>query len=142
MRLSTGKIGFPIEFDNGDRQTIFFNPSDPDLVTRLGNFRSRTQGKIEGFKDLELMPNGEPVNGWSEEFEKLQDIIKEELDVAFGGDISRIVFKHCSPFAIVDGEYFIVQFLNAITPEIKKHIEKAQEESRQKMSKHLDKYRK
>jgi hypothetical protein len=37
MKLSTGKVAFPIEFDNGDKQTIYFNPNDPDLMIRMKN---------------------------------------------------------------------------------------------------------
>ena len=35
MKLSTGKVAFPIEFDNGAKETIYFNPNDPDLFVRF-----------------------------------------------------------------------------------------------------------
>ena len=38
MKLSTGKVAFPIEFDNGAKETIYFNPNDPDLFVRFSNF--------------------------------------------------------------------------------------------------------
>ena len=41
MKLSTGKVAFPIEFDNGDKQNIYFNPSDPDLAIRMRDFEKR-----------------------------------------------------------------------------------------------------
>ncbi len=143
MKLSTGKVAFPIEFDNGDKQTIYFNPNDPDLMIRMKNFNEKVQDKINGLEDVELNEEGKPTQiSQIEIFEKMQNILKEELDYAFGGSVSAIVFKHCSPFAIVGGEYFVVQFIQAITPEIEKHIKKANADVEKRMAKHIDKYRK
>ena len=141
MKLSTGKVAFPIEFDNGDKQNIYFNPNDPDLMIRMKNLDKKVQEKTEGLEDVELTEEGKPTQiSQIETFEKMQNILKEELDYAFGGSVSEVVFKHCSPFAIVGGEYFVVQFIQAITPEIEKHIKKANADVEKRMAKHLDKY--
>lgn len=143
MKLSTGKVAFPIEFDNGDKQTIYFNPNDPDLMIRMKNLDEKVQEKIKGLDDVELTNEGKPTQiSQIETFEKMQNILKEELDCAFGGSVSEVVFKHCSPFAIVGGEYFVVQFIQAITPEIEKHIKKANVDVEKRMAKHIDKYKK
>lgn len=143
MKLSTGKVAFPIEFDNGDKQTIYFNPNDPDLMVRMKNLDEKIKSKVDEIGDVDLDEEGKPTQIHQiEQFEKMQKILKEELDFAFGGAISEIVFKHCSPFAIVDGQYFVVQFIEAITPEIEKHIKKANAESAQRMAKHIEKYNK
>ena len=143
MKLSTGKVAFPIEFDNGDKQTIYFNPNDPDLMIRMKSLNEKVQDKINGLEDVELNEEGKPTQiSQIETFEKMQNILKEELDYAFGGSVSAIVFKHCSPFAIVGGEYFVVQFIQAITPEIEKHIKKANADVEKRMAKHINKYKK
>ena len=143
MKLSTGKVAFPIEFDNGDKQNIYFNPNDPDLMIRMKNLDKKVQEKIEGLEDVELTEEGKPTQiSQIETFEKMQNILKEELDYTFGGSVSEVVFKHCSPFAIVGGEYFVVQFIQAITPEIEKHIQKANADVEKRMAKHLAKYSK
>lgn len=143
MKLSTGKVAFPIEFDNGDKQVIFFNPNDPDLMLRLRQFEEHIKEKANAFEDVELTEDGTPaLMSQIDSFEKLQNIIKEELDYAFGGAVSEVVFKHCSPFAIVDKEYFVVQFVEAIAPEIEKHIKKANADVQKRMAKHIDKYKK
>ena len=143
MKLSTGKVAFPIEFDNGDKQTIYFNPNDPDLMIRMKSLDEKVQDKINGLEDVELNEEGKPTQiSQIETFEKMQNILKEELDYAFGGSVSAIVFKHCSPFAIIGGEYFVVQFIEAITPEIEKHIKKANADVEKRMAKHIDKYKK
>ena len=74
--------------------------------------------------------------------EETKNIIFEELNTAFDSDVSSVVFKHCSPFAVVNGEYFIMQFLAAIVPEIKKKVGASNAEVEKKMAKHLNKYRK
>ena len=43
MKLSTGKVAFPIEFDNGDKDCIYFNPNDKDLREGFYNFQSRIE---------------------------------------------------------------------------------------------------
>ncbi len=167
MKLSTGKIAFPIEFDNGDKQNIYFNPNDPDLATRLMAAKDKISARMESmsFEDFELTNAGEVVEienlddfmnlteeqtkAITERAEKTakivtdtKNIIFEELNCAFDSDVSSVVFKHCSPFAVVNGEYFIMQFLTAITPEIQKNINKSNAEVEKKMAKHLNKYSK
>lgn len=143
MKLSTGKVAFPIEFDNGDKDCIYFNPNDPNLPIRLADFQDKITARVKELDDMRLNAEGEPEdNSFIEDFRKFQNVLFEELDTAFGGEISAVVFKHCSPFAIVGGDYFIVQFVEAIKPEIEKNIKKANADVEKKMAKHLDKYKK
>ena len=137
MKLSTGKIAFPIEFDNGDKETIYFNPTDPDLPIRFKAFQENVMRRIKDIDDMALSANGTPTDGkYIEMFEKARNIVCEEMDTAFASPVSASIFKHCSPFAIVDGEYFILQFLMAIRPEIEKHVKQANAD----VEKHIGKY--
>ena len=143
MKLSTGKIAFPIEFDNGDKQNIYFNPNDPNLPLRLRDFQGKMSDRIKEIEDVPMNEKGEPeTEAYMEKFKEMQNILYEELDSAFGGDISAVVFKYCSPFAIVGGEYFIIQFIEAIRPEIEKSVKKANADVQKKMNKHIAKYAK
>ena len=141
MKLSTGKIAFHIEFDNGDKQNIYFNPNDPDLAIRMKDFQSKVESRTKDLEDLRLKQDGTPEDIEAiEKFRQIRNILCEELDIAFNGDISSVVFKHCSPFAIVNGDYFIMQFLAAIKPEIEKQVQKANASIEQKMQKHIGQY--
>ena len=141
MKLSTGKIAFPIEFDNGDKQNIYFNPNDPDLAIRMKDFQSKVESRTKDLEDLRLKQDGTPEDVEAiEKFRQIRNILCEELDVAFNGDISSVVFKHCSPFAIVNGDYFIMQFLAAIKPKIEKQVQKANASIEKKMQKHIGQY--
>lgn len=141
MKLNTGKIAFSIEFDNGDKQNIYFNPNDPDLSIRMKDFQDKVEDRTKDLQDLELKPDGTPESAEAiERFRKVRNIVCEELDIAFNGEISAVVFKHCSPFAIVDGDYFILQFIEAIKPEIEKHVKSANAQVEQNMQKHIANY--
>lgn len=143
MKLKTGKIAFPIEFDNGEKMAIYFNPSDPDLMIRMRDLQKNINEKIGKAEDIPLNADGTPEKKDDvEAYENLMEIFKNELDTAFGGEISAVVFKYCSPLAIVDGEYFVLQFIEAIIPEIEKEITKARAESEKRIEKHLAKYAK
>ena len=141
MKLSTGNVAFPIEFDNGAKEVIYFNPNDPDLFVRFTHFEKRVEEKLKDIEDFDLSANGTPNNiEMIEKFEKIKNVMCEELDIAFGSNISSVVFKYCSPFAVIGGEYFLVLFIEAIRPEIAKHNKKASEELKKKMAKHTAKY--
>ena len=141
MKLSTGKVAFPIEFDNGEKTCIYFNPNDPELAVRLKDFQVRVEQRVHDAGEIPLKPDGTPENETLiEAFRALRTIIDEEIDVAFGAPISAEVFKYCSPFAIVNGDYFVMQFVEAILPEIEKEIKKANQSANAAMQKHIAKY--
>ena len=52
MVLSTGKVAFTIEFDNGDKQNIYFNPNDKKIMERIKAFEGKVNEKIKAL-DLE-----------------------------------------------------------------------------------------
>ncbi len=143
MKLSIGKVAFPIEFDNGDKDCIYFNPNDPNLFIRLKDFETKTEERLKNCGDFNLNNDGYPeAEEQIEQFRKVQNVIFEELDIAFNGEVSSVVFKHCSPFAIINGDFFIMQFIDAVTPEIEKHIKKANGEVSANLEKHIAKYKK
>lgn len=141
IKLNTGKEAFPIEFDNGDKVEIYFNPNDPDLSIRMRDFQKNVEERTDFYNDIALDADGNPVDVSAiDKFEEMRNIVCEELDRAFNSDISSKVFKHCSPFAIVDGNYFMLQFIEAIRPEIEKRVKKANEQTNKNMQKYLKKY--
>ena len=128
MKLSTGKVAFPIEFDNGDKAVIYFNPNDRGIQERIKSFeasienrikeidlekyKSRFEGNIPEIdidnpeKLLELSDDElknlqsrlDAVNEIEAEYNKA---IKDELDVVFGDKISDVACRYCQPFDTV-----------------------------------------
>lgn len=129
MKLSTGKVAFPIEFDNGDEAVIYFNPNDRGIQERIQGFEAAIEMRIkeidlEKYKsrlDDKLGANFDIENPEKmlemppEELQKLQNRLSvvndieseynkavcDELDVVFGSKISDVVFRYCQPFDTV-----------------------------------------
>ena len=134
MKLSTGKVAFPIEFDNGDKATIYFNPNDRGIQERIEQFEKSVEKRIkeidlekyksrfENTTDIEInLDNPEKLLDMSaDELSALQDrlsavgeiekeynnAIKAELDIVFDSKISDVAFRYCQPFdpVIVEDE--------------------------------------
>lgn len=128
MKLSTGKVAFPIEFDNGDKAIIYFNPNDRGIQERIKSFEASIENRIkeidiEKYKsrfegnipeiDIDnpeklfelsddelknLQSRLDAVNEIEAEYNKA---IKDELDVVFGDKISDVAFRYCQPFDTV-----------------------------------------
>jgi hypothetical protein len=141
ITLDLGKEPFELNFGNGIVETIYINPNDMNLPIRMKDFEKNMQSKMGNIEDFKISTNGEALE-MIEEFKKLQDIMFEEIDYAFGSEISSKVFKYCSPFTVIDGEYFIVQFLRKLKPEIERRVKKSSAVTQKKMEKYLSKYKK
>lgn len=128
MKLSTGKVAFPIEFDNGDKAVIYFNPNDRGIQERIKSFEASIENRIKGI-DLEkyksrfegnipeidldnpeklLEISAEELNNLQSRLDVVNEIeseynkaIKDELDIVFGGKISDVAFRYCQPFDTV-----------------------------------------
>lgn len=128
MKLSTGKVAFPIEFDNGDKAVIYFNPNDRGIQERIQGFeasvgkrikeidlekyKSRFDGNITEI-DLEnpeklLEMSADELKNLQSRLDAVNEIeaehnkaVKDELDVVFGSKISDVAFRYCQPFDTV-----------------------------------------
>lgn len=129
MKLSTGKVAFPIEFDNGDKAVICFNPNDRGIQERIQAFENSVEkrikeidlekykSKFEGEKELSVdFENPEKLLEMSpKDLKSLQNrldavgeiekeynkAVKDELDIVFGGKIADVAFRYCEPFDTV-----------------------------------------
>lgn len=128
MKLSTGKVAFPIEFDNGDKAVIYFNPNDRGIQERIKGFEKSVEKRIKEI-DLEkyksrfegasididlnnpeklLEMSADELKDLQSKLEAVNDIeaeynqaVKDELDIVFGGKISDVAFRYCQPFDTV-----------------------------------------
>ena len=48
MELSTGKVDFPVNFDNGDIGHIYFNPNDRNIQKKISEFEANIEKRIKG----------------------------------------------------------------------------------------------
>ena len=142
IKLNTGLKTFKIEFtDRGEVAEISFNPTDKGLLIRFKEAQKRIGDRLKPFEDVELEADGMPKNSdFVDEFEKMTNIIYEEIDRAFDSKICETVFKYCNPFSAVNGNYFYLTFFEAIAPVIKKCGSIQSSKANANMNKYLQKY--
>jgi hypothetical protein len=129
MKLSTGKVAFPIEFDNGDKEIIYFNPNDREFIKRVMDFENSIEERtkkinIDKYKDR--IEDGIDINLNIDDFSQIekmsaeeiaslrrkvgaivdidaeyQQALKDELNDIFKSDISSQIFKYCEPMDMV-----------------------------------------
>lgn len=130
MKLSTGKIAFPLQFDNGDVENIFINPHDAGLQSRIRNFENSIKERLNKIKfdkykdafadgvDVSTLDFSKLMEMTPDEIEKItkqtyameeldREIGKEfceEIDSIFESDVSSKAFKYVPPLAMVPDE--------------------------------------
>jgi hypothetical protein len=140
--IDTGLVEFELPFDRG-LEKIYFNPNDVDFFIRLtdminsvsemyDSLSEEYEKKEDNFEKLEVI-------------RKLNEKIKSAFDVAFGNNVSEVMFKYVSPHGIVAGDqYYSFYILEYLMPEIAKvtgETSKATTSALEKaMNKHTAKY--
>lgn len=130
MKLSTGKIAFPLQFDNGDVENIFINPHDAGLQERIKGFETSIHERLKKInleKHKDAFVDGVDIGNLdftklmdmsAEELEKitkqtdamaeidkeLEKEFCEEIDNIFNSDVSSKAFKYVPPLAMVPDE--------------------------------------
>ena len=130
MKLSTGKVAFPLHFDNGDVVNIMINPHDKGLQTRIKGFENAIHKrmekiKLDKYKDIfaegidaskltfdnlmqmseeEIQKITQQSDAIAEIDEALEKEFCEEIDNIFDSDVSSKAFKYVPPLAIVENE--------------------------------------
>lgn len=130
MKLSTGKIAFPLQFDNGDVENIFINPHDAGLKERIKGFETSIHERLKKInleKHKDAFVDGVDIGNLdftklmdmsAEELEKitkqtdamaeidkeLEKEFCEEIDNIFNSDVSSKAFKYVPPLAMVPDE--------------------------------------
>lgn len=170
--IYTGKTAITMEFDTGDKGTIYINSNDPHMFERFRQFGARVDEKISNFNferqsqvfekkfetDIETLDYSTLKNMTQrdidlllERIDALQSIekayntaIKEELDIAFGTNVSDVAFKHCEPLSTItvqseNGEveqmFYIEHWLDWFGNELQNIASK----NKDAMNKHLSK---
>lgn len=152
IKINTGKEEFELDFGDGIKESIYFNPHDDALGVKLCEFHKKVSERMSALEDVEIDDKGEaivdneyitPEIALKIEARKMCDkIIYEEVDNVFSSKISDIVFKHRSPLAKVNGVPFVLVLVDCLMPEIEARREKAKKESNAAIEKFVSKYKK
>ena len=140
--MNLGYIPLTVNFDGGKEPvTIMFNPADTDMARRLFEAQKMIDEKAKGMEDIKLNEQGLPIaEEYIEKANELNDTVYKAIDYAFNSTVSTQIFKYCTPFAIINGQPFVMQFLEKITPFIKETMETEQKKVQKYADKYLGKY--
>ena len=132
MKFELNTQEFTLDFGNGREEKVYIDATDQDILIRIAKFVDNMSKWVDKNKEIseniQISENGEIGNKtYIKQYDELVNKIYQEIDKAFKTDISSKAFKYCSPFAIVNGEYYLAQFLKTITMEL---IEKIQENNK------------
>jgi len=146
MKFDTGIKKIPITFtDRGKQDFISFNPTDMNLPIRLKKAEDRINERLKEYQDVEFKPDGTPEDAkYIDALEDITNVVYEEIDHAFNGDVSEVVFRYCSPLSIVNGKYYVMAFIEQIGEVIeyyaKEEAETGAKQANENMNKYLGKY--
>lgn len=140
--IDTGLVEFILPFDRGEER-VYFNPNDVEFFIRLTDMINNISEMYDGLADK--------YEKTEDSFEKLEIIrelnnkIKDAFDVAFGNNVSDVIFKYVSPHGIVAGnQYYSFYILDYLMPLIEKETGKTSKATvsalEKAMNKHTEKY--
>lgn len=142
IKTKSGLEDFELEFtDRKVTEVIQFNPFDTDLPKRLFEAQKSIEEKTKEIKQFELDENGIPnVDECVDYLESINKIVYDAIDYAYGNKISDTVFKYCSPFAVIDGEYYIWRFMQQMAEVLEPIIGETRKKANANLNKHIAKY--
>jgi hypothetical protein len=141
--IDTGLVEFVLPFDRGEEK-IYFNPNDIDFFIRLTDMINSSSELYE--EKAELFEKEEDEIEKLRIVDSLNEKIKKEVDVAFGNDVSSVLFKYCSPVSIVKSKntLYLFYILDWILPKIQKETQETSNNAKaaldRAMAKHTQKY--
>lgn len=137
LNVCDGRKEFHI---NGDpNRAVWINTLDAGAITR----GRKEIGKLDAIqKEVLKAEQGGDDEFYFDVLEKAETALKFSLNMIFAADIADTVFGLLSPLAIVreDGTTFYEEFINSIMPIVERDCKAAQEASKLRVSKHIDKY--
>lgn len=136
--IDTGLVEFILPFDRGEEK-IYFNPNDVEFFIRLTNMINNISEMYDGLAD-----EYEKTEDSFEKLEiirKLNDKIKDAFDVAFGNNVSDIIFKYVSPHGIVaKNQYYSFYILDYLMPLIEQETGKTSKATVSALEKAMNKH--
>ena len=138
VKLSRGLAKIEINFDGVDEpEFIYVNPTDTKLLERMKEAQKIIEEKAKAVEPYKLGADGLPEAEDAIRYvNETNQVVYDAIDYGFGSNVSAVLFKYLSPFAIVDGEYNVFAVLGALTPE----LERIAKQNRDKANKNVDKY--
>lgn len=141
--LDTGLLDFEIEFKNGDKGILSFNPNDIMFYDELAKLESKMKEIYSEYENFTTVNENNVAEITSKMRNETCEKIKNEFDSLFGVGASAVIFKYSSPISFVRETYYPYYFLNEFLPDVAKVMSKTNAkaaENAKKMFAHTAKY--
>ena len=137
--IKMGYVDIPLQDEKGNSLgVISFNPKDINLLERINSGFTKIEEKIKSIEFIEDLTTEENMKIYKE----CDDFVKSELNVIFDYDVSSVLFGNNSSFSSHNGSYWILQFMQGITPIIQTEVKKEFKASENRVSKYTKDYEK
>lgn len=141
LRIDDGRVQVQITNQNGkDLGIIEFNPSDMNLPHRLENGWNKIKAYLDSLKVDVSKVKDDDISEYSRLLHEYDIKIKNELDVIFDTDISRIFGNTNFATFTNSGSSLIENIMVGLLPFIEKKIKDVTDKSNAKISKYTKDY--
>ena len=141
LRIDDGRVQVQITNQNGkDLGIIEFNPSDMNLPHRLENGWNKIKAYLDSLKVDVSKVKDDDISEYSRLLHEYDIKIKNELDVIFDTDISRIFGNTNFATFTNSGSSIIENIMMGLLPFIEKKIKDVADKSNAKISKYTKDY--
>lgn len=135
INIATGKKEITIRRDGEVAGSIFFSPADPALVARLEAIRADL-AELD-CAALHRAADAEDEASFFEELKKLDDVVREKIDYAFGYPVSTVVFGDSFAFSMTGGTSYAEQLIQGALAIIKDAMRDEQSAAQKRRDKYL-----
>ena len=137
--IDTGLVEFALPFDRGEEK-IYFNPNDTEFYIRISDMINEISSLYDTMSSK--YENATAAMDKLHIVRELNESVKAAFDVAFGNEVSNVIFKYVSPNGIVRSrqQYFAFYILEWLMPKIEAEAGKAFTEANQALAKAINKH--
>lgn len=138
--IDDGRKRVPIESKTGEEIGFFtFSPTDIDIIERYNKVADEFDKVVEPLQDIGIKADGSGVDDASiKALQEAKSRLYSLIDYLFAGNAADAFFGKINPFSPVDGNFYCVNVMNAVSAFISAQFEA----ETKKISKNLAKYTK
>lgn len=125
------------EYDiNGDKSRIIRVPtSDWNILQRIAQLRGKIADKVSA---LGTVSGDAGFDAVMQTLDKVEREVRAELDAAFGSAVSETAFGDINCLSFAGGKPIVLNFLEAILPEIRRDLEAEAQQADAKVEKYTE----
>lgn len=123
------------EYDiNGDKDCVIrVYTSDWGIIGRIAELREKIVARVRTLKNV-----SDDFETAMNEINRVERDVRAEVDAAFGSPVSEKAFGSVNCLSFAGGQPIVLNFLEAILPEIRKDLEAETQQANERIAKYAD----